>query len=195
MEISNQIVMVKTNAIKPYLRNARKNDETVNKLVDVISKVGFNQPIVIDKNNVIVKGHSRWKAAIRLGLKEVPCIISNNSDEVNKLDRLADNKVGEFSKWDEDLLATELSSIEFEDFDVFDLGFDEPNNEPVKMTIDEYSSMPTQEGGIPVFKDEPAKEGKPFIEERDVERTIRRNTDEFGSVICPKCGQTVLYKK
>lgn len=194
MEVSNEIVMMKTNAIKPYLRNARKNDETVNKLVDVISKVGFNQPIVIDKNNVIVKGHSRWKAAIRLGLKEIPCIISNNSDEINKLDRLADNKVGEFSKWDDDLLATELTSIDFEDFDVFDLGFDEPNIEPVKTTISEYADIKPQEGGIPTFKETPHEE-KPFIEERDVERTIRRNTDEFGSVICPKCGQTVLYKK
>ena len=194
MEVSNEIVMVKTTAIKPYLRNARKNDETVNKLVDVIGKVGFNQPIVIDENNVIVKGHSRWKAAIRLGMKEVPCIVSHNSDEVNKLDRLADNKVGEFSKWDDDLLATELSSIEFEDFDVFDLGFEEPNIEPVKTAISEYSDMVSQEGGIPQFK-ETTHEEKPFIEERDVERTIRRNTDEFGSVICPKCGQTVLYKK
>ena len=67
MEIVNQIVMKKISEVKPYVRNPRKNDKTVNLLVEIIPKVGFNVPLVIDRNGIIVKGHARYAAAIRLG--------------------------------------------------------------------------------------------------------------------------------
>lgn len=94
------IVMKKTSELIPYWRNPRRNDKTVEALMPVIEKNGFNVPIVIDKNNVVVKGHARLKAAKRLGMEEVPCIISDASDEVIKADRIADNKIQELSSWD-----------------------------------------------------------------------------------------------
>ena len=66
IKIENQIVMKKVNEIKPYIRNPRKNDRTVELLCKIIPKVGFNVPLVIDKNGIIVKGHARFTAAIRL---------------------------------------------------------------------------------------------------------------------------------
>ena len=74
-----KIVMIDTDKIKPYHRNVRFNDETVMKLCEIIPKVGFNVPILIDKNNVIIKGHSRWKAGVKLGLSKLPCIISEKA--------------------------------------------------------------------------------------------------------------------
>lgn len=99
MEIVNQIVMKKISEVKPYVRNPRKNDKTVNLLVEIIPKVGFNVPLVIDRNGVIVKGHARYAAAIRLGMEEVPCVVTDADEETIKLDRLADNRISEFSEW------------------------------------------------------------------------------------------------
>src|SRR5438309_6277653 len=95
--VVSQMAMVQTSQIRPYHRNARKNDATVEKLVELIPKVGFNVPLVLDRQNVIVKGHTRWKAAIRLGLEQLPCVYTDADPESIKLDRLADNRVQEFS--------------------------------------------------------------------------------------------------
>lgn len=98
MEIVNQIVMKKISEVKPYVRNPRKNDKTVNLLVEIIPKVGFNVPLVIDRNGIIVKGHARYAAAIRLGMEEIPCVVTDADEETIKLDRLADNRISEFSE-------------------------------------------------------------------------------------------------
>lgn len=199
------IVMIETNKIKPYLRNARFNEETVQKLVEIIPKVGFNQPIVIDKENVIVKGHSRWKAAIKLGIDKVPCIISQNSDEVNKLDRLADNKIQEFSKWDNSILSTELASINIDDIDLNDFGFDLSSlNEIPKLNtewdldveIPTYSentnySQPNNNNVNPTTVYPKQEE----ITEKDIMKTVATNNAEYGHLTCPNCGQVCLYKK
>ena len=66
-EVSKKIVMKPINEVKPYIRNPRKNEKTVKLLVDIIPKVGFNVPLVIDKNGIIVKGHARFAAALQLG--------------------------------------------------------------------------------------------------------------------------------
>ena len=87
------VVYKPLSAIRPYFRNPRRNDKTIELLVKLIRKVGFNVPIVIDRNGVIVKGHARFVAAIRLGMDEVPCIISTASDDDNKLDRLFGKKL------------------------------------------------------------------------------------------------------
>ena len=99
MEIVKRIVMKKISEVKPYVRNPRKNDKTVNLLVEIIPKVGFNVPLVIDRNGIIVKGHARYAAAIRLGMEEIPCVVTDADEETIKLDRLADNRISEFSEW------------------------------------------------------------------------------------------------
>ena len=124
MEIVKQIVMKKISEVKPYVRNPRKNDKTVNLLVEIIPKVGFNVPLVIDRNGVIVKGHARYAAAIRLGMEEVPCVVTDADEETIKLDRLADNRISEFSEWVNDELLHELDMLNLDfDFDLESLGF------------------------------------------------------------------------
>lgn len=206
MKMNNvKVVMIETNKIKPYLRNARFNDETVQKLVEIIPKVGFNQPIVVDKENVIVKGHSRWKAAIKLGIDKVPCIISENSDEVNKLDRLADNKIQEFSKWDNSILSTELASINLDDIELSDFGFDLSSfNEMPQINTNwdlDYEVPRYPENTYATDTDHKEVVYNPVypkheeITEKDIMKTVATNEVEYGHLTCPNCGQVCLYKK
>lgn len=107
IKLSDTIEMRSPLSIKPYWRNPRLNDATIEALVEVLPVIGFNVPIVVDKEGVIIKGHARHSAAIRLGLESIPVIVSDNSDEVNRLDRIADNRVFEVTRWDE----AELSEL------------------------------------------------------------------------------------
>ena len=118
-----EIYEKKLTEIKPYEWNPRKNDASVDKVAESISSFGFKVPIVIDKDGVIVTGHTRYKAAKKLKLKTVPCILADDLTEQQiKAYRLADNKVGESSEWDLGLLDLELQGIE--DFNMEDFGFD-----------------------------------------------------------------------
>ena len=117
------IKSMKLEDLKEYGNNPRLNDEAVEYVAKSIEEFGFKVPIIIDEDNVIVAGHTRKKAAARLGLEEVPVIVADdlNSDQV-KAFRLADNKVAEFSNWDVDLLMGELDDI---DIDMEEFGFDD----------------------------------------------------------------------
>lgn len=118
-----QIVEKKIEEIKPYEKNPRKNDGAVDSVANSISQFGFKVPIVIDGNNVIICGHTRYKAAKKLGLDKVPCVIADDlTEEQIKAYRLADNKVSELAEWDIDLLGEELDGIF--DIDMTDFGFD-----------------------------------------------------------------------
>lgn len=118
-----EIIYKKINEIIPYKNNPRKNDDAVEDVANSIKEFGFKVPIVIDKNNEIVAGHTRYKASKKLGLEEVPCIIAEDlSEEQIKAFRLADNKVSEKAEWDIDLLNDELGN--FETIDMSDFGFD-----------------------------------------------------------------------
>ena len=110
--------------IKPYENNPRKNDQGVDAVAESIKQFGWQQPLVVDKNNVIIVGHTRYKAAKKLGLSEVPVVVAANlSDEQVKAYRLVDNKTGELTDWDDDLLDIELDDIL--DIDMGDFGFDD----------------------------------------------------------------------
>lgn len=118
------IVQMKVADVIPYEKNPRKNDEAVKYVMESIKEFGFKVPIVIDKDNIIVAGHTRLKAAKKLKLEEVPCIIADDlTDEQIQAFRLADNKVAEKAEWDFDLLAGELD--ELVDFDMSVFGFEE----------------------------------------------------------------------
>lgn len=136
----------KIDEIKPYEKNPRKNDEAVKYVAESIKQFGFKVPIVIDRDGIIVAGHTRYKAAKKLNLKEVPCIVADDlTDEQVKAFRLADNKVAEKSEWDFDLLADELD--ELFDFDMTAFGFDEEEeeDEPVAIVEDDYDIEPPEE--------------------------------------------------
>lgn len=116
-----EIINKKLDELIPYEKNPRLNDEAVKYVANSIKEFGFKVPIVIDKNNVIVAGHTRYKASKELGLKEVPCIIADDlNDEQIKAFRLADNKVSEMAEWDFDLLDEELEDILNIDMEQFD---------------------------------------------------------------------------
>lgn len=108
----------------PYENNPRKNDEAVEKVAASIREFGFKVPIIVDKENVIVAGHTRLKAAEVLGLKTVPVIRADDlTDEQVKAFRLADNKTAELAEWDLSALAEELEKLK--DFDMTQFGFDD----------------------------------------------------------------------
>lgn len=119
----------KITEITPYEKNPRNNDEAVDYVAKSIGEFGFKVPIVIDKNGVIVAGHTRYKASKKLHYKEVPCIVADDlSEEQIKAFRLADNKVAEKSEWDLDLLSDELDDIY--ELDMSEFGFDLDLDEP-----------------------------------------------------------------
>lgn len=114
------IVYKKVDELIPYENNPRKNDDAVDYVANSIKEFGFKVPIVIDKKNVIVTGHTRYKASQQLGLKEVPCLIADDLDEKQiKAFRIADNKVADFSYFDNARLLEELEDLD----DIF-TGFD-----------------------------------------------------------------------
>lgn len=119
-----QVVEKKLKDIVPYEKNPRKNDSAVDAVASSISQFGFKVPVVIDKDGVIVCGHTRYKAAKKLGLEAVPCVVADDlTEEQIKAYRLADNKVAELAEWDFNMLGDELENIF--DFDMSDFGFDE----------------------------------------------------------------------
>lgn len=134
------IVEKRIDEITPYEKNPRFNDDAVEYVAQSIEAFGWKQPIVVDKDGVIIAGHTRYKAAKQLGLEKVPVLIADDlsPDEV-KAYRLADNKVSDFSSWDNKLLLEELDEIPddlFTGFDVsemFDKFLDESDNDAVEL--------------------------------------------------------------
>lgn len=119
-----EIIYKKLDEIMPYERNPRNNTEAVDKVANSIKEFGFKNPIIIDAAGVIVCGHTRYKAAQRLGMEKVPCIMADDLTPYQiAAFRLADNKVSEFSNWDFSLLESELSEIDSL-IDMTDFGFE-----------------------------------------------------------------------
>ena len=118
-----KVTMRKLAELVPYENNPRDNSKAVNAVAESIKEFGFKNPIIVDKGDVIVAGHTRYKAAEKLGLDEVPVIVADDlSDEQVKAFRLADNKTAELAEWKFDLLETELADICEIDMTAF--GFD-----------------------------------------------------------------------
>ena len=144
------IIWLELGEITPYPNNPRKNDASVDRVAASIREFGFKQPIVTDKDKVIVAGHTRYEAAKKLGWEKVPVIIADDlTEEQAKAYRLADNKAGEASEWVFDLLDIELDGIF--DIDMEQFGFD--------LTIEEEPEE-IQEDDVPECPEEPkAKSG------------------------------------
>ena len=138
------VTEVDINSIIPYEHNPRNNEKAVAYVADSIRNFGFKVPIVIDKYNVIVTGHTRYKAALSLNMDTVPCIVATDlTPEQAKAFRIADNKVSEYSKWDETLLSQELKVISELNFDFETLGFQEWETEQLlnPVSIDDISEF------------------------------------------------------
>jgi site-specific DNA-methyltransferase (adenine-specific) len=140
-----EIINKKIDELIPYEKNPRINDDAVKYVANSIKEFGFKVPIIIDKNNVIVAGHTRLKASKELGLTEVPCIIADDlNEEQIRAFRLADNKVSEKAEWDFNLLDAELEDIL--DIDMNDFGFDLEleDEEETEIIEDEVPDVPEE---------------------------------------------------
>ena len=139
MEVRN----ISVKDLIPYDRNTKKHDKTqINNVAESIKQYGFVQPIVIDKNNVVVIGHCRLLAAKQLKMKEVPCVcVEDLTEEQVKALRIVDNKSNE-SEWDFDILPDELAELDLSDFD-FDFGI-EDEEEETEIVEDEAPEPPAE---------------------------------------------------
>lgn len=148
-----KIEEIELSSLTPYENNPRNNTEAIDKVAESIKQFGFKVPIIIDKNKIIVAGHTRYLAAQKLGIKKVPCIIASDLSprQINAF-RLADNKVAEFSTWDMPKLQKELvflgDSFKMDDFGFnFDIpeidteGFFEPVS-PTVVTASQSTQQP-----------------------------------------------------
>ena len=142
--------MKKLEEIAPYENNPRNNKESIEYVANSIREFGFQQPIVVDKNGVIIAGHTRYEASKKLKLKEVPVIVADKlTDEQVRAYRLADNKAGESSEWIDELLGEELAGIDelnMEDFG-FDLSIPEEETEIIEDEVVEPPEEPKSKLG------------------------------------------------
>lgn len=206
IDVSKNIVMKPINEVKPYIRNPRKNEKTVKLLVDIIPKVGFNVPLVIDKNGIIVKGHARFAAALQLGMTEIPCVVTDADEEAIKLDRIADNKISEFSEWVTDELLHEIDMLNI-DFDLEELGLPSVH----------FDDLPEPDFDEPVGDDpERVEKYKKFLEEQKAKEEARiekrleqagekatpeavaeenKKYQKYWKVVCPDCGKVIFVKE
>ena len=105
-----QIEIIDINKLLPYINNPRKN-LNIDKVASSIKEFGFQQPIVVDKNYIIIVGHTRFEAAKKLGLKEVPVQIADLDEDKAKAYRIADNRLNQDADWDNELLSVELNNL------------------------------------------------------------------------------------
>ena len=173
MSQNPNIEMRAIDSITPYPNNPRHNQSAIRDVATSIRKYGFKQPIVVDKEGVIVVGHTRYLAAQQFGLTEVPVLVSDLTDKQNREYRIADNKTNELASWDFDKLAEEIADLDFGEFD-FDLSF--------VMTDAEDSGDGEASG----------EREKRASETEAKEGATEYGEDEFGDeqfqCQCPRCG-------
>jgi DNA modification methylase len=141
-------------SIKPYENNPRKlSEKAIEKVAMSLKEYGFRQPIVVDKDRIIVAGHTRFRASKKLGLKQVPVsIIDNLTPEQINAYRIADNRTAEESEWDNELLKMEIKELEAQDFKLDLLGF---NEDQLNNILFEEKQGLTDEDEVPETPEEP----------------------------------------
>lgn len=175
-----KVVLLKTKDLIPYYNNPRRNDKAVEKVAASIQEFGFKVPIIVDKNNVIVAGHTRLRAAEMIGMDEVPCLVASDlTDEQIRAYRLADNKTNEFATWDFDKLEEELAQIQI---DMQKFGF----------TLEKEEDN-TYTGEITIPKYEPMEEQPPALEELVDFQRVDRLTKEIDEADIPEDVKEFLY--
>ena len=151
-----QIIHRGIGEIIPYAKNPRKNDHAVDAVVESIKNFGFLVPLVVTATGEIVTGHTRYKAAQKIGLQTVPCVIADGlTDEQIRAFRLVDNRVGEIADWDMELLPIELSEIAI---DLSAFGFEAISEEQFgeDFTLEDGAKKPFQQISITLHDDQAA---------------------------------------
>lgn len=172
-----QVIYKPLSDLRPYQHNPRKNDKAVDAVAKSIETFGFKNPIILDGENEIVCGHTRLKAAFKLGLTEVPCIYADDlTDEQIKAFRLADNKTAEIAEWDADMLHVELEDLHI---DMTQFGF-----EPVNLEEAEDDNFDVEE----------AMQEEPFVKLGDV-WTLGRHRLVCGDSTVPETVRLLMDGK
>ena len=140
------ITKIKIEDIKPYAENPRNMELSLPKVKESISNFGFNQPVLLDKKNIIITGHTRYSAAKELGFTELPCIIVDEltPNEIRAY-RIADNKVGQDSSWDVSLLKAELQRLRLDNFPITQTGYSDVELENLEIELDKIKVTTTPE--------------------------------------------------
>jgi len=147
-----QVEMKPINDIKPYEHNPRVNDGAVDAVARSIAEFGFRQPLVVDESGVVVVGHTRWKAAKKLGMTEVPVHVARGLSPAQlRAYRIADNQTATIAEWDEDLLTAELLKLQSEDYDLSLTGLD--GDELLKYLEPDPSQGQTDPDDVPAQPD------------------------------------------
>lgn len=167
----DKVVYKSIDEIIPYENNARHNEAAIEALVKAIPVMGFNVPIVLDKNNVIVKGHSRLEALKRLGVDLVPCIVIDGSEEDIAEERLVDNRLSELATWDEEKLKYELREMTI-DLGKFDIQV--PQIKPAAQVVSDVT--PTQ---VQKTQEQVTGSGREVASEKK----------SLVEIHCPNCGE------
>jgi DNA modification methylase len=149
--------------IRPYDNNPRINDKAVDAVAVSLKEFGFRQPIVVDKDGVIIVGHTRYKAAAKLGLEKIPVHVAKDLTEAQiKAYRIADNQTATLADWNYELLPIELKDLQGMEFDLDLLGFDQ--EELGKLLEQEVKEGLTDPDDVPLPPDEPTtKRGDVWI--------------------------------
>lgn len=186
--LNTKIVNIPIDKIKPY-KGSHKVDDALDDIKASIKEFGITQPLSIDKNYVIAKGNGVYRAAIELGLKELPCIVLDYlSEEEIKAYRIADNKTSEFASWNEEKLKKELSylksPLEMQRY------FDEDLNKILGIQINERKKKVEQ------IQENEIKTEKKFQEQvRKTEKENEIKGSAYFEYVCSNCGKKVTIRK
>lgn len=166
--------------IRDYENNPRDNDRAVPALVRSMKRFGVRSPAIIDRDNVLIAGHTRIKAAKELGMTEFPCV---RADDLSKAEakafRLADNRVQEESQWDTEALAAEFNALKDNGFDLTETGFDEFEIGGIDMSGYDYRESEEE-------YDTPETESGEYIPEDGAEDGDGEADEEFVCILCLK---------
>ncbi len=170
--------------VKPYWRNPRSNEGAVEAVKQSIGRYGFNVPLVVDADGVIITGHTRYKALLRLERSEAPCVVLDIPPERAREYRIADNKSGELSSWDYGNLIPELREMDFEAMGLFF-----PDEEFERLVGDSTGSA----GYTPPTQEQIDKQGDAL--EAVFEDRSREVLSGYVELACPECGEAFAVQK
>ena len=177
-----KIIYKPISEIIPYENNPRNNDGAIKYVKASIEAFGFKIPIIIDKENIIVAGHTRYKAAEELGIDKIPCIVADDlTPEQIQAFRLVDNKTQELASWDLELLSEELSIIDNDIINMQEFGFLPSSYQQIEKMFDKDKEAVKTTDGLDEDEDEDESElDYPFKDDDEKETVI---------YICPCCGK------
>lgn len=191
IKVYNVLTYRTMDSIKPYENNARENEKAIEELVKQIPISGFNVPIVIDKNGVIVKGHSRYEALKRLGVTMAPCIMIDGTPEEIDAERLSDNKLSELATWDDLKLKFELREIP-----VSLTGFEKVVTEaPVQGKKGEPEDTLEQAVKPSIPKDVTVHDVERAEQKLVTERETAAERRQLVPILCTHCGETFMVNQ